>query len=207
MIDINKEHYQALGYEKTDGLMIKVLWWHFAVLALGALAIYYFQPANFYPNPFSWRSLTIGETVGAILVGFLASLIPTLLRNRIANHYFYRLIVTAAFMVYSFLIVLVSGGSIEMHFYLFGVWALLTLYYDRRLIWAGFFLMFLHRAILNYTIPLWLYHYGRNDVSLLAHTIFALLAAIFTARIAESARQSIIKLKEANSLLESKIKT
>ena len=52
--DINRAYYRDFSYDRVDGLLVKILWWHFVVLLLGTLFIYYFQPANFYPSPFSW---------------------------------------------------------------------------------------------------------------------------------------------------------
>ena len=203
--DINANYYQDLNYERVDRLMLKILWWQFVIITLGTLAIYFFRPSDFYPSAFSWRDLALPEVVGSIALGFLASFIPTLLRGKLANHYHYRLLVMAAYMMYSFILILVSGGSIEMHFYLFGIWSLLILYYDSRLIWVGFAIMLLHRIILNYVHPIWLYHYGRNDVAFFAHLIFAFLAAFFIAHIAMNGRRSMISVSEANKLLKSRV--
>lgn len=203
--DINQIYTKDFNYPSVDRLMIRILWVHFLAVALPAILIYAFRPADYYPSPFSWRDLSLPEVTGAILAAFIAVIVPTILKGRLQNHYYYRLIVTAAYMAYSFLVVFVSGSSIEAHFHLFGIWALLTLYYDRRLIWFGFILMILHRLILNYTVPDWLYHYGRNDISLVAHILFALMVAIFTSWIAENGRKALALIFEGNKIMESRI--
>lgn len=202
--DINKEYHTDLNYDRVDGLLVKILWWHFAAILIGALATYYLKPITFLPSSFSWHELTRGEVVGSIAIAFLAALVPTLLRGRFSNHYHYRLIMVAAYMTFSFLIILV-GSSTEMHFYLFGIWALLTFYGDWRLVWIGFALMVVHHVILNFTVPDWLYQYGRNDIALLIYIILSLPAAIFTAKIAGNIRQAVVSIAEANKYIQSRV--
>ena len=203
--DVNREYYRDFNYDIVDRLLVRILWCHFFVILLGASLIYFLQPADFYPSPFSWRDLTLMEAEGSVLVAFLAALIPTMFWGRLENHYYYRLIMLGAYMTYSFLLVLVSGGSTEMHFYLFGIWALLTLYSDSRLIWIGFALMLVHHGLLNFIAPAWLYQYGRSDLALLAYALFALPAAYFTAQIAQSGRRAVVAIAEANKLIRTKI--
>ena len=203
--DINRAYYRDFSYARVDGLLVKILWWHFVVLLLGTLFIYYFQPASFYPSPFSWRILSTFDVIFSIGAALLAALIPTILRGRLKNHYHYRLVMLAAYMLFSFLLILVSGGSTEMHFYLFGIWALLTLYCDWRLIWIGFALMLVHHVVLNFTISQWLFQYGENNLALLAYVLFTLPAAIFTARIAQNGRRAVVAMAEANKFIQSKV--
>jgi phosphotransferase system glucose/maltose/N-acetylglucosamine-specific IIC component len=169
------------------------------------LAIFYFHPAEFYPSPFSWRDLSLNEVGGIMLASFLAALVPMLLRRTFENHYHYRLLMLFAYMAYSFLLVVASGGAIEMHFYLFGIWALLTLYYDWRLIAVGFTSMLLYHTLFDITAPQVLYFYGKNNFSLIAHVMFALIAAIFTINIAKNGRKAVVDIKRANEFIQSKL--
>lgn len=203
--DINKDYYQDFDYSHIGKLMIKILWWHFWVVLAWALLIYFFEPASLYPSPFSWRNLSFNETAGVIILGLFSVLLPALLRNGFKNHYYYRLLVAAAFTLFSFLIVFVSGSSIEAHFHIFAVLALLILFYDWRLGWFVLFLILAHRLILNYTMPTWLYHYGRNDFSLFAHLLFITLAVIFTTYIAKNGRKAVVMISQANKLISSKL--
>jgi methyl-accepting chemotaxis protein len=65
--------------------------------------------------------------------------------------------------------VLISGGSIEMHFHFFMIMAVLVVYSDWRLGWLVLVLTALHHVILNYVRPDWVYFYGRNDFAIVAH--------------------------------------
>src|SRR5712671_5903776 len=91
----------------------------------------------------------------------------------------WRVLVTVALTTYSYLFVFVSGGSIEMHFHFFMIMALLVIYSDWRLGWIVLVLTALHHAILNYLQHQWLYFYGRNDFSIVAHIIPIIGSAIF----------------------------
>src|SRR5438094_656534 len=113
--DINKDNYYSLNYGKVDRQLVKILWWHFAALLIGALAIWYWRPSILYPTPFSWRVISLSEALWTIGIGLLASIIPTILMGKIKNHYLYRIIMTFALLVYSYLLVFVTGGSIEAH--------------------------------------------------------------------------------------------
>src|SRR5579859_4628677 len=114
------------------------------------------------------------------MIAFLAAGVPTVLWGRLSNHYVWRLIMSAALTVYSYLFVFMSGGSIEMHFHFFMVMALITVYSDWRLGWLVFVLTVLHHGILNYVAPTWVYSYGRNDIAVVAHALPVLATAIFT---------------------------
>lgn len=207
--DINREDYYNLHYPKLDRTMIVVLWSHFVAVALFTLVIYVLQPAAYSPGPFSWRVLSFTETTWVIILAGLAALIPTLLCNRLPSHYIFRLIVTLCLLVYSYIIVFASGGSIEGHFHFFVILLLLVLYYDWRLAWVGLVAVALHHGILNYTAPDWVYYYGRNDVSVVAHALPVLLIAIVNTWIAERGRAQVkltaAKNEELENVLRQKI--
>lgn len=88
-----------------------------------------------------------------MLIAFAAAVIPTLVRDTLANHNVWRIIVSAALTTYSYLFVFMSGGSIEMHFHFFMVMALITVYSDWRLGWFVLVLTALHHGIPNYVAP------------------------------------------------------
>ena len=118
--------------------------------------------------------------MGALSVGLAAALIPTLVQGKLDHHYLWRIFVSVALTTYSYLFVFVSGGSIEMHFHFFMIMALLVVYADWRLEWIVLILTALHHGILNYLQPEWVYFYGRNDISVIAHALPVLTTAIFT---------------------------
>ena len=192
--DINKGYESVMSYAKLDGFIIKVLWLHFIFIVVLAITNSYLRIAEYFPNPFSWRVITIPEASYAMLIAFLAVLIPAFLRGKIQNHYAWRILVTFALTIYSYLIVFLSGGSIEMHFHFFIIITLLIIYSDWRLGWITLVLTGLHHGILNYAAPTWVYFYGRNDFSVIAHALPVLVAVIFTTIICQNNRRSIISM-------------
>ena len=196
--DINRETYKELDYNDTDKFMIKILWWHFFVLTIGVLSIFLFKPALYFQSPLSYKILTLNETISVIALGLLTSFVMTLLHNRLNNHYHYRLLMTTALIMYSYLIVFTTGGAIEAHFHFFVIFALLCVYYDWRLGWVATVMTSLHHAILNYAAPNWLYFYGRNDFSIISHAAPVILAVLFTTKICENGRKSIELIKNSN---------
>lgn len=196
--DINQDFGEALGYREVDRFMRKVLWWH-----LGAFAILIFtnavlKIADSHPNPFSWRVINPTEALVSLCIAIAATLIPFFLAGKIKNHYHWRILVTIAFVTYSYLFVFISGGSIEMHFHFFIVAALIVMYADWRLGWILLLFTVLHHAILNYVQPGWVYFYGRNDLSVLSHVIPVLVAVIFTSAVCEIIRGGVIALDLTN---------
>ena len=210
--DINKDYYDKLNYGQIDDLLVKFLWGTFIFFTLGALAIYYFQPASFYPSPFSWLIMPLDYTLYAIAFAFIATLIPAMLRGKMKNHYHYRLIITAALVVYDYLFVFITGGSIEAHFTFFVVFTMLVTYYDWRLGWFALVLTGLHHFVLNYLAPQFVYFYGRNDVALVAHVLPVLIAVLFTTWLSNNTRDIVTRLDKSktelavlNSSLEVKV--
>ena len=200
--DINKGAYEILGYGETDKYLVKVLWWQFAIFAPYALGLYLLQPAAFYPSPFSWRIISLTEFFWATFLGFITALVMTLLRGRLKNHYLYRFLMVNALIMYSYLVVFISGGAIEWHFHFFIMFAAIVLYYDWRLGWWAIIAVALHHGILNFVAPNWVYFYGRNDFSFVSHALLVLAMAIFTTKLAESGKQAITALHQAKKELE-----
>lgn len=204
--DINKDHYYTLQYDRVDKLMLKILWWQSVALALYAIVLYVFNPARLYPGPFSWRVVT-GTEVGAVVaLGMLVAAIMTGLRGKFKNHYLYRVLMANAQFVFSYLIVFISGGSIEWHFHFFIMFALLVFYYDWKLGWWAIIAVALHHGILNYVRPGWVYEYGRNDLSFVAHALIVAIMAMVTTLLAQEGRRRAIAFAEANKILETKVR-
>ena len=103
---------------------------------------------------------------------------------------------------YSYLFVLISGGSIEMHFHFFMIMALLVVYSDWRLNWLVLVLTALHHGILNYVHPQWVYFYGRNDFAIVAHGLPVAVTAVFTTLLCENQRRSVAILEETRRTQE-----
>lgn len=91
-----------------------------------------------------------------------------------------------------------------MHFHFFILTALLVVYSDWRLGWLLLVLTALHHGILNYVSPEWLYEYGRNDFSIVAHGVPVLIAIIFTTVLSNNNRAVIISLGENQKVAETK---
>ena len=195
--DINRGHEAAMGYGATDRFIVKVLWWHLGTFTLLVFLNAVVKLGALYPSPLAWRVIGIPEAIVAFGIAALAALVPIFLAGKIHNHYVWRVVVTTALTVYSYLLVFVSGGSIEMHFHFFIIAALLVVYADWRLGWILFVLTGLHHGILNYVEPGWLYFYGRNDFSVIAHAVPVLVMVIFTTYLCNAFRNSVLGLKEA----------
>src|SRR5882724_159421 len=200
--DINKEYAAAMNYGGVDRFMVAILWWHFGAITLLTFTNFFLKLASYFPSPFAWRVIGLREALGAILVGWSAALIPALLRGKIRDHYVWRVLVTVALTTYSYLFVFVSGGSIEMHFHFFMIMALLVIYSDWRLGWIVLVLTALHHVILNYLQPQWVYFYGRNDFSVVAHLIPVMGSAIFTTLLCQNNRSSVEALEDTKKRLE-----
>lgn len=205
--DINKSFATALGYSEVDQFMVKVLWWHFGVFALLAAANAFLKVAEFYPNPFAWRVISPAEAIVAVVIGLGATLVPVLLKGRLQNHYMWRIVVTLALLMYSYLFVFISGGAIEMHFHFFMIAALIVMYADWRLGWILLVFTGLHHGILNYVEPGWVYFYGRNDFSVISHAIPVLITVIFTTKLCEIIRGGVMALDLTNRTIIAQTKT
>ena len=195
--DINKDLATDLHYEAVDRFIVKILCWHLGVFSLLVVLNAVFKIASFYPSPLSWRVISIEEAFVAVILALLATGLPVLLVGKITNHYAWRLGVTLALTIYSYLFVFISGGSIEMHFHFFMIVALLVVYADWRLGWALLVLTGLHHGILNYVEPGWVYYYGKNDFSVIAHAIPVLITVIFTTYLCITYRNSFISLRDS----------
>ncbi len=195
--DINKDNYYVLDYDRVDQSMVKFLWWSFGLFVPYVLAIYFLAPAEYYPNPFTWRVVNLTEVFWVIVLGFLTTLVMTLLRGRLKSHYLYRFLIANALMMYSYLTIFISGGSIEWHFHFFIMFGVLVLYADWRLGWWAILAVALHHGILNFVAPHWVYFYGRNDIAFIVHALLVLAMAIVTTKLCENYRQ----LAEASRML------
>ena len=126
--DINEGYEETLNYPATDRFMVQLLWWHLGVFSLLVFAASGLKLAEFYPSPLSWRVISVPEAAVAMIVASVATLIPVLLVGTMRSHYLWRIVVTTALTVFSYLFVFISGGSIEMHFHFFIVVSLLIIY-------------------------------------------------------------------------------
>lgn len=202
--DINKGYETAMNYPQADKLVLKVHWWSFIILSILVFFNSVLKISDFYQSPFSWRVISIPEALVVMAIGFTATLIPTFLKGKLANHYIWRVFVTSTLAVYSYLFVFISGGSIEMHFTFFIIIALVAIYSDWRLGWIMFVLIILHHGILNHIAPNWLYFYGRNDFSIIAHALPVLVIVIFTTWICRNTRDAVLLVIEAKRELTEK---
>ena len=200
--DINRDYAASMNYVAIDRYLVSILWWHAGFVALMAFANSVLRMALYAPSPFSWRLLGGGEAAVATLLGIAAAAVPALVRGKIENHYVWRIVASLAFTTYSYLFVFLSGGSIEMHFHFFMVLALLTVYNDWRLGWIVLLLTALHHGILNYVAPSWVYYYGRNDLSVVAHAIPVAATTIFTSLLCSNNRRSVLMLEASRRELE-----
>lgn len=194
-----------MEYGKIDKFLIKVLWWHFGIFTLIAFAASVLKVAEKFPSPFAWRVISPVEASVSVMLALAATAIPIILVGKLKNHYAFRAVITTCFVVYSYLFVFISGGSIEMHFHFFMVVSLLIVYADWRLEWILLVLTALHHGILNYVQPGWVYFYGRNDFAVISHALPVLGAVIFTTVLCQTHRSAILALENAKTGLEATI--
>lgn len=194
--DINAGHEDALQYAKLDAFTLKVLWWNFAVLILFVFATSYLQLANYIQSPFAWRVISPKEAFATLAVGLIAVSIPIFFRNSFKTHYYYRLLLTTSLIVFSYLFVFITGGAIEAHFHFFIVIGYIAVYADWRLGWLTFFLTIVHHTVLDFVAPTWVFFYGENWLSPLAHGIPVLAAVVLTSVISNMQRGALLAQKD-----------
>lgn len=205
LTDINSDYGDLMNYPAVDRFIIKVHWWSFAFIALLTFLASYVKLANTFPSPFSWTVKTVPEAITTMIIALLAVLVPALTIGKFKNHYLWRVLATLTLTVFSYLAVFISGGSIEMHFLFFAMIALVVVYSDWRLGWIMLVAVALHHGILNYVAPTWVYAYGRNDFSVVAHGLPVLITVIFTTILAENNRKAIMELQRDRDSLHGRV--
>jgi signal transduction histidine kinase len=194
--DINKGYETALHYPTIDRFTIKLLWWQLGIFILFAFFVSVIRLADFLPSPFSWRVIPLNESLIAIGIGLVITLLPVLLKKSIANRYIYRLLVTFCLTFYSYLFVFITGGAIEAHFHFFIVIGYIATYADWRLGWFAFVLVVIHHTFLDFFAPEWVFFYGHNLLSPIAHSIPVIAASYLTGVLAETHREALISQKK-----------
>jgi signal transduction histidine kinase len=196
-LDINVDEAEALHYQGTDRLVIRVLWGYFLALLLLVWLDAGVRLPDYYPSPFGWRAINSLE--GSLALGLALFLTVGMVRlaGKLANHYLWRIMLTIVLTIYSYLFVFVSGGAIEMHFNFFIVMAFLVSYADWRLGWWVFFLTTIAHGVMDFFAPSWVYFYGRNDLAMPVHAIILLSMAVFTTILARNYRETVMALQMA----------
>ena len=200
--DITARYAAALHYPQVDRFMIRVLWWHWVALVVLTVANTVFQLGRYFPSPVLLADSHPGGRGGTITVGLFATIAAAWAHGRLHNHYAWRILVSVSLTTYSYLFVLISGGSIEMHFHFFMIMAVLVVYSDWRLGWLVLVLTALHHVVLNYVRPEWVYFYGRNDFSIVAHGIPVAVMAVFTTMLCQNQRRSVAILEDTRRAQE-----
>src|SRR5690606_4660033 len=85
---------------------------------------------------------------------------------------------------------------IEAHFHLFIVIGYLAIYNDWRLGWFALLLITFNHLLLENIAPHWLFYYGENWLSPVAHILPILIAVISTGILARTHREVLISQKE-----------
>ncbi len=203
--DITENFKIDLNYPTVDRFMVRVLWFHFVAFVILAIANSFFKLAEFAPSPFGWRVISSQAAILTILLAFVATIAPTLLIDKIKNHYVWRILITCSLVLYSYIFVFISGGAIEMHFHFFIVAALLVMYADWRLGWIVLVITGIHHGVLNYFEPGWVYFYGRNDFAVLTHAIWVFVAVLFTTTLCKIAIKNVKTLLSAKNDLSIRV--
>lgn len=194
--DINAGCEKDLNYDVIDKQTQGLLWWSLAVLICYAVLNSVIKLANYIQSPFSWRVIRYQESIWVLIIAFVITLLPIFLHKILANHYHYRLLVTLCFIVYGYLFIFLSGGAIEAHFIFFIFIGYLAVYADWRLGWFALLLISCNHLLLEFLSPRWLFYYGENWLSPLAHAIPILVAVIFTGISSKTYREVVLAQKE-----------
>lgn len=194
--DINEGHEQDLNYDSIDKKTHQLFLWHLAVIIFYAILTSVIKVANYFQSPFSWRVITQREAIWALIFAFVATLLPSLFFGQFKKHYYYRLLITFCFILYSYLFIFLSGGAIEAHFHFFIVIGYLAIYNDWRLGWFALLIIAFNHLLLEGISPHWLFYYGENWLSPIAHVVPILIAVISTGILARTHRQALLAQKE-----------
>lgn len=194
--DINQGYEKDLNYEIIDAKTQIVLWWNLAIFIFYTILNAVIKVANYFQSPFSWRVITYREAVWALIFAFIAALLPILFHNHFRKHYYYRLLVTFCFILYSYLFIFISGGAIEAHFHFFIVIGYLGIYNDWRIGWFALLLIATSHLLLERLSPHWLFYYGENWLSPIAHVLPLLIAVISTGILTRTHRDTLLAQKE-----------
>lgn len=194
--DINQGYEQDLNYQSIDKKTHQLFLWHLAVIIFYAILTSVVKIANYFQSPFSWRVITQREAVWALIFAFIATLLPPLFYGQFKKHYYYRLLITFCFILYSYLFIFLSGGAIEAHFHFFIVIGYLAIYNDWRLGWFALLIITFNHLLLEGIAPHWLFYYGQNWLSPLAHVLPILIAVMSTGILARTHRQALLSQKE-----------
>jgi hypothetical protein len=203
--DINKGYEVALGYGKTDKFIKKLAWWHLAVYAVVAALVSVFKIAESHPSPLSWRVMSVGSAAVTVVLAMIATSLIVFTHGKLRSHYSWRVLVTVCFVVYSYLFVYISGGSIEMHFHFFMIAAVLAVFADWRLGWILVVFTALHHGVLNFIEPGWVYYYGRNDLAVISHAIPVVVTVIFTTVLCVNHRQALVDLENTKKIRDQEL--
>lgn len=196
LTDINKGYESALGYKEVDSFIVKLAWWHLGIYTLVALLVSVFKIADSYPSPLSWRVVSMEGAASTVVLAIFATCLIVLTHGRVRSHYLWRIFATIGLVLYSYLFVYISGGSIEMHFHFFMIAAVLAVFADWRLGWILVVFTALHHGILNFVEPGWVYYYGRNDLAVVSHAVPVVVTVIFTTILCVSHRRALINLEK-----------
>jgi signal transduction histidine kinase len=203
--DINKGYEEALGYKSIDSFIIKLAWWHLGIFTLVALLVSVFKVSNSYPSPLSWRVISISSAAICVVLAFVATSLVVFLHGKLSDHYRWRVLVSVAFVVYSYLFIYISGGSIEMHFHFFMIATVLAVFSDWRLGWILLALTALHHGVLNFVEPGWVYYYGRNDFAVVSHALPVLVTVIFTTVLCVNHRRALVDIDKMKRAREAEL--
>ncbi len=197
--DINARYADLMHYPHADRLAIRVLWLHGIALVVLVIVNAFYQTPLIIPSPFGWRVIGVEAGLIALLLGLAATITPIMLYRRIENHFLWRLVLATALLTYSYLLVFISGGAIEMHFHFFIIMAFMSLYADWRIGWYMFGLITVNHLLFNVFWPDMLYFYGHNDLSPLVHLPFMFIMTLFTTILCRNYRGSVAALVAAKN--------
>jgi len=119
---------------------------------------------------------------------------------------FSRSVMAISLVVFSATLIHLSGGLIEMHFHIFASLALLTIYYDWRIIVIGAAAIAVHHLYGLVTDIYTVYAPNPNLVIYFLHVLFVVLESAVLCYLCETSRRSTLTIKTQNNKLTQALK-
>ena len=172
---------------QADRALTYLLWFHFLV-SLGL--------APFY-----------GTWEVALIIGGGAALIPTIIRRLLPASMTSRLVVAAAYMIYSALFIHQMHGLIEMHFHVFVALAFMLMYRDWRPVVMAAGVIAVHHVAFSvlqgFGAPVYAFPTDRSSfIWVIVHAVFVVFESLVLVYLAIRMRADLRQADSLNSLAE-----
>ncbi|MGE0494582.1 MAG: sensor histidine kinase [Vulcanimicrobiota bacterium] len=157
-------------------------------------------------SPYTWYGTTARVHLHVLATLFLGALLaapPVWLAWRRAGRYSTRMVIAACQMLFSALLIHITGGRIETHFHVFGSLAFLSFYRDWRVYVPATLVVSLDHLVRGLYYPLSVF--GVADAShwrWLEHAAWVMFCVFFLVRSVRETRQEMMQIADQQARLE-----